>query len=78
MRFSFTLPLFRIKGSGRVTDSLRNENFGEDRLLKDLVTTFTLEVYTCTAQVASPWQAFITVLLRNRVIDLIEMNLLGA
>lgn len=68
---------FRIKGSGSVTDSVRNKKFGEDHLLKDLVTTLTLEVYTCKAQVVSPWQAFITVLLRNHIIDLTEMNLLG-
>lgn len=29
-------------------------------------------MYTCTAQVVSPWQAFITVLLRNHIIDLLR------
>lgn len=78
MRLFFTLPLFRIKGSGRVTNSVRNKKFEEDHLLKDLVTTLTLQVCTCTAQVVSPRQAFITVLLRNHVIGLPEMNLLGS
>lgn len=67
-----------MKGSGGVTDSARNKKFEEDCLLQDLVTTLTLELCTCTAQVASPRQAFITVLLRNRVIGLPEMNLLGS
>lgn len=60
-----------------MTDSVRNKKFGDGCLLKDLVTTLTLEVYTCRAQVVSPWQAVITVFFRNHIIDLTEMNLLG-
>lgn len=67
-----------MKQSGRVTASVRNKKFEEDHLLQDLVTTLTLEMCTCTAQVASPRQAFITVLLRNHVIGLPETNLLGS
>lgn len=78
MKFSFTLPLCRIKGSERVADCARNEKPGEDRLLGDLVITFSLEIYTHTALVVPPRQAFITALLGNRLIDLTEMNLLGA
>lgn len=78
MKFSFTLPLWGIKGSERVADCARNEKPGEDRLLGDLVITFSLEMSTYTALFVPPRQAFITALLGNHLIDLTEMNLLGA
>lgn len=78
IKFSFTLPLWGIKGSERVADCARNKKPGEDRLLGDLVITSSLEMSTYTALVVPPRQAFITALLGNRLIDLTEMNLLGA
>lgn len=61
-----------------MADCARNKKPGEDRLLGDLVITSSLEMSTYTALVVPPRQAFITALLGNRLIDLTEMNLLGA